>query len=426
MTAGRFISSLGDGLAMVAFPLLAASLTRNPVLIAGVVFATTFPWLIFGLAAGALVDRISRRKVLIGVEVARTAVLLLLAVAIVSHEIHLAQVYAAAFLITAFETLFDSATMAVIPQVAGDTDLVRANSRLQVAQLAGGQFIGPALGGLAFAAAAQIPVLADSASFAASAALIAMALRPARRWGKHSRARQDEFELVEPEHTAHRPSIFKDIAVGLSWLSREPRLRLVALLIPCFAFSQVLGLGIQVIYCTRVLHLSGAAFGLFVAVTSSGNAIGAWLAPRIHNRLTAGRALRLAGATGGLALLTVGLTSSTGTAVVALWVEAVAVGVGTVTQIALRQRLVPLELAGRVSSAMRTGSLGAASVATLLGGVAVALIGPHAPFVIGGAAQLAIAVLLGSALVRTLGDADVVDLRDEVDLTTTTPSVDVN
>jgi MFS family permease len=416
--SARFVSSIGDGLIVVAFPLLATSLTRSPVLIAGVAFATTAPWLIFGLAAGALADRVSRRKVLTVVEVTRMIVLLALAVAIITHQLVLAEVYAAAFLVATFETLFDSATMAVIPQLVPEADLVYANSRYQTAQLSGEQFIGPALGGLLFVAAVSLPVIADSASFAVSAVLLTVALRPSRRRGRHGRVREN-FALAEPVATRDRPSLVADIKAGLAWLGREPRLRLLAAMIPAFAFCQCLGLGILVVYCTRVLHLGGAGFGVFVAATASGNAIGAWVAPRVHTRLGAGRTLLLAGAAGGLGYLIVGLTSATAVALVAMWVEALAVGVGTVAQISVRQRLVPLELAGRVSAAMRTATLGAAALGTLVGGAMAAVLSVHAPFAIGGAAQIVAAVVIGGAFVRRLAvhDRQVIDLRETIDLT---------
>jgi MFS family permease len=419
-TTGRFVSSIGDGFALVAFPLLALSLTHSPLLISGVELAVTVPWLLFGLAAGAYVDRVSRRRLLTTVEIARMGVMLLLAAAIATHHLVLAEVYLAAFLITTFETLFDSASMAVMPQLVGEGDLVRANSRLTTAQLTGSQFIGPALGGIAFATVASLPAIIDGVSFAASAAFLMLALMPAYWRGRHARGgRRDGFALVEPTPAEVEHSFGEDIKVGLRWLARESRLRLVAALIPCFAFCQALGLAILVVYCTRVLGLSGAGFGIFVAVVSSGNAIGAWIAPRVHSRLGAGRTLVLAGAAGGAALLTVGLTSTLGVALLAMWVECVAVGVGTVTQVSLRQSLVPLELAGRVSSAMRTSTLGAAAIGTLVGGGLAALIDTHAPFAIGGALQITAALAIGTALVRRLASVEpgVIDVTEAVDVT---------
>jgi hypothetical protein len=352
-------------------------------------------------------------------EVARTVVLILLGAAIVTHRLLLAEVYAAAFLVTAFETLFDSATMAVIPQMVGDGDLMRANSRLQVAKLSGEQFLGPALGGVLFAIAASVPVLFDGLTYAASAAFLALALRPARRLGRHGQARRDDgFALAEPVRSTDRPSLFREMREGLAWLAHEQRLRLVTGLIASFAFCQGLGLGILVVYCTKVLHLSGASFGLFIAATESGNTIGALAAPRVGRWLGPGRALLYAGLTGGAAFMMVGTTSSVPVALVALWVEAVAVGVGNVTMVALRQGLIPLDLAGRVSSAMRSSFLGAASLATLAGGALVLLLGIHAPFAIGGLAQLLAALLIGGALARRLAadERDVLDLTETVDV----------
>jgi MFS family permease len=416
----RWISSIGDGLVFVAFPLLATRLTHSPVLIAGVAFAASVPWLVLALPAGALADRVSRKRLLTTVEIARMVVLVLLGLAILTGHLVIAELYVATFLIAAFETVFDSASMAVIPQLVDHEDLLRANSRLHVAQLSGEQFIGPALGGLALAAAASLPVLLDGVSFAASAALIALALRPVRRLGRHGPARRaDGFALVEPRAHPDRPSFVSQIREGLSWLVHEPRMRLLAALISCFAFTQAMGLAVVVIYCTRVLHLTVAAFGLFTAAAASGNTIGAWAAPRVHKALGTGPMLVAAGCVGGASLFCLGLTGSTAIAILALGGEAVAVGAGKVAAAALRQELVPLGLAGRVSSAFRSSIVGAASVGALVGGALVAIAGPHAPFTIGGAIQVVAALVIGGALARRLAvhDRQVIDLRETIDLT---------
>jgi MFS family permease len=416
--SARFVSSIGDGLVLIAFPLLATQLTHNPILIAGVAFATQAPWIVVALPAGALADRVGRRRLMTTVELARAGVLFLLAVAILSHHVSLVQLYVCAVLVSSLETAFDSASMAVVPQLVADKDLEHANSRMVIAQMSGEQFIGTALGGLLFAAAASLPALLDGVSFAASAALLLLALTPARRLGRHGTPR-DGFSLAEPVGRSERPALIHDIKSGLTWLMHEPRLRLVAGLIAGFAFCQGLGLGIIVIYCTRVLHLSGAGFGLFTAAAASGNVAGAWAAPRVHSWLGTGRTLLGAGFVGGLALLTVGATSSTGVALVALIAEAIAVGIGNVASVALRHRLIPLELAGRVSAAMRASIVGAGAIAALIGGALVTLLGPHAPFAIGGVAQIVAAIVIGGALVRRLiaDHQQVIDLREAVDLT---------
>ena len=420
LTVGaRAISSIGDGLVFVAFPLLAASLTRNPLLIAGVAFASRLPWLIVGIPAGALVDRVSRRKLLTVVELARMAVLLSLALAIATHHLVLVELYMAAFLITTFGTMFDAATMAVLPQLVADADLVHANSRMQVAQVTGEQFIGPAFGGVLFALAVAIPVAADGASFAVSAAFLAVALRPPRRIGLHGRPRNpDAIRLEEPEPQQSGPSFVTQLLEGLRWLSGEPRLRLVCGLIASFAFCQALGMGILVLYCTRALHLTKTGFGLFLAGAASGEVVGAAIAPRTTLRIGTGRTLLLAGLLGGAALVVLGTTTQTPIALAAAAAEAAAVGLGMVANLSLRQRLIPLSLAGRVSSAMRSATYSAGALGTLVGGGLVIAAGAHAPFAIGGAIQLVASVVLGGALVRLLAgdERDVVDVTETVDL----------
>jgi MFS family permease len=405
---------------LVAFPLLALSITHNAVLVAGVAFATRLPWLLLALPAGALADRMSRRRLLTTVETARMVVLVLLAAAVATHHLLLIELYVAAFLIAAFETLFDSATMGVLPQLANDEDLVRANGRMLVAQSSGEQFIGPALGGLLFAAAASIPVFADGASFALSAVLLTFALRPARRLGLHGRIHSDDgFALKEPEPSAARASFLQDIREGLRWLVHDARLRLIAGLIATLALCQAMGAAVLVIYCTRVLHLGGASFGLFIAIAAIGNIIGAWAAPRVHGRLSAGPTIVSAGVLSGVALLVIGMTKTAAVAVTASAIEALAVGVGLVASVALRQRLVPLELAGRVSSAMRSGIVGAAAIGALVGGGLVSLLDARAPFAIAGVVQIVAALVIGGALARRLAadERQVLDLREMIDLT---------
>jgi len=415
----RGISSIGDGLLVVAFPLLATRLTHSPVLIAGAALAARLPWLLVALPAGAYVDRVSRRRVLGAVEVVRMAILAVLGAVVLAHRLNLVELYTAAFLLTSCETLFDAASMAVVPQLAGPDGLVEANSRMVIAQMSGEQFIGPALGGLAVAASASLPVLADSASFALSAVLLWAALRSIRRLGLHGRTRSTSgFELIEPIREPRRASIVADIRAGLVWLVHETRLRLVAALIGSFALCQGLGFGIMVLYCTRALHLSGTGFGVFTAAVAVGNVVGAWAAPRADLRLSPGPLLVAAGVLAATAFLVVAMTDSVGIAVVALALEAVAVGAGNVISVALRQRLIPLELAGRVSAAMKSVVLGAASAGTILGGVVVAAIGVHAPFAIGGALQLVAAIAIGGALARRLAadEGQLVDVTETVDL----------
>jgi len=383
---------MGDGLALVAFPLLATRLTHDARLIAGVALATRLPWLLVSLPAGAIADRVDRRRLLAAVELLRMAVLIALAVSIASHRVDLAQIYAAAFVLGSCETAFIAATQAVVPQLVPTDQLARANGRLVVSESSGEQFVGPAIGGLAFAAAASLPFVADGVSFAASAVLLTRAL-----------PRRDRAVEPSPGPAPPRRPIRRDVAEGLRWLAGDRVLRATVALIASFAFCQALGMAILVVYGLVVLHLSGAGYGFFVAASALGNLLGAAVARRALARRGTAAVLVAAGILAAAGFAVVGLTSDVVVAAAALAAEAVAVGIGNVATLSLRQARIPDHLAGRVNAASRMCTLGSASVAALLGGALVTFAGPHAPFLIGAGIQLVAAVALGAVLGRHLG-----------------------
>lgn len=391
MVGAGAISSIGDGLALVAFPLLATTLTRSPALIAGVAIATRLPWLLVAMPAGALADRLDRRRLLATVEAARMVVLLALGLSIVTRHVDLVQLYAAAFLLGSFETCFVATTQAVLPTMVAGDELPKANGRLFAAQITGEQFIGPAIGGIVFAVAASLPFVADGVSFAASALLLALAL-PRRR----------PAATAAVQAPAPRRSLIREAKEGITWLLGHPTLRLAAAMVSTFAFCSMMALAVLVVYGLRVLHLSGTAFGLFVAAGAIGNVVGGLVAHRVIAAVKTGPVLILAGLLAGCAYLVVGTTSTLGFAVGAFALEALAVGVGNVATLSLRQSLIPSELAGRVNAALRMCISGAAAAGGAVGGVLATALAVHAPFVVAGLIQLPAAVLIGLPLARVL------------------------
>src|SRR5689334_679327 len=142
------ISNLADGVLKVALPLVAIRYTDSPTLIAGLTFALTLPWLLFALPAGALADRLDRRRAMLGANLARAALLGALAVAVVLDLGSIWLLYAVALLIGVSETLYDTSAQSILPLVVPRERLSRANGRLYAAELAANQFVGPPLGGV--------------------------------------------------------------------------------------------------------------------------------------------------------------------------------------------------------------------------------------------------------------------------------------
>jgi MFS family permease len=160
---------------LAALPLLAATLTRDPLAVSVVTFAGWLPWLLFALPTGALVDRLDRRRVMWTVDAARALVVGALTAAVLAGWASIPLLAVAGFLVGAGQTLFENAAQAMVVAVAGRDPrrLERANGQLVATLTVGQQLAGPPAGSAAFALAPWLPFLADAVSFGASAALVA-------------------------------------------------------------------------------------------------------------------------------------------------------------------------------------------------------------------------------------------------------------
>jgi hypothetical protein len=166
------VSNLGDGLRVAALPLLAVMITRDPARIAAVTAAIWMPWLLIGLYAGALVDRVDRAALVRNVQLARLIVAVALGTLVLTELASMPVVYAAAFLVGAGEVLVEPTLQSLVPRVVTRDDLERANSRLIAAETAGNELIGPPVGALLFTLLPAAPFLVDAASYGASAAAV--------------------------------------------------------------------------------------------------------------------------------------------------------------------------------------------------------------------------------------------------------------
>ncbi len=135
------VSNVGDGITMAAGPLLIASITDSPALVAGAVFVQQLPWLLFALLSGAYVDRLDRRRLVVTVNLVRAAALTTLALTIATGTVTVAVCYAVLFLLGTGETLADTAMGALLPSVVAPDRLSSANARLYATFTIGNQFV---------------------------------------------------------------------------------------------------------------------------------------------------------------------------------------------------------------------------------------------------------------------------------------------
>jgi len=363
------VSVTGDGVLVAAAPLLAASLTRDPVAVAAVTAAGYAAWLAVGLPAGALVDRWPRRRVMVIADLARAVVLTVLVVLLLVDRVSVAVLVGAVFLVGVGGCFFDSAAQAVVPAVIGrDQDiLTKANGRLWGFDTFGRSLAGPPLGAVAFSIGRAVPFALDALSFLVSAAFVS------------------RLPPVRVEKTEH-PPVLRAVREGVRHLVTHPELRSLTLGMASYNVGYNIAFATLVLYAQDVLGLGATGYGLLVASAAVGAVAAGWLAPKVVR----GRSVRAVYGVGLAAQATAWtLVVVTGNP----WLAGVAlVGLGavslTVTVVggAARQRLTPDRLLGRITSATRLVGLGAAALGALLGGLVADLAGLRAPFVVASAA----------------------------------------
>jgi MFS family permease len=388
------VSTLGDGVREAALPLLAASLTRDPAQVAAVAFAGRLPWLLFSLVSGAVVDRVDRRRVMWQVDTGRALVVLVLAAAVLLGSTSIPLLVIVAFVLGTGETLFDNAAQALMPSVVGRHRLEEANSRLYAAQISSQEFVGPPLGSFLFGlVAVAAPFLVDAGSFFAAAALV-LAMRGAYRAPRRP--------------TEERTSLGAEIGEGLRWLWRHRLLRTLAVMLGIWNLLTTASAAIFVLFATEDLHVSKTGYGLLFSAGAVGSIVGSVLATRIVRRLGPGRALLGAVVVSGLAYLVVALTSNA-YLVGAMGALGSLVGiVWNVITVSLRQAIIPDQLLGRVNSVYRFLGWGMMPVGAALGGLLATLFGLRAPYWVGGATLLAMALLT----FRVVNDRTIAEARE--------------
>lgn len=392
--AASTISNLGDGITLVAGPLLAASLTRDPVLVAGLAFAQRLPWLLFSLISGALVDRLDRRLLMAAVDGFRTVLLGFLGVAVLLDFVSIPLLYGVFFLMGTAETLFDTSSVSILPAVVPRESLEKANGRLFGAQIVANEFAAPPLGGLLFAVAASVPFLLDAGTFAAATALMLMI--------------RGKFRVERPEG-APPTTLWTEISEGLGWLWRNRLLRTLAITLGIMNLTMTATLAIFVLFAQERLGLGPVGYGVLMASVAVGGVAGSLVAERLAGWLGAGTTMRL-----GL------LIEAVSPGVIAFSREPLVVGVmlalfgfhaivWNVVTISLRQQIIPERLLGRVNSAYRLLGLGGMSVGALLGGVLARSFGLTAPFWFASASMGILAVFVW----RVINNRAVSEARDE-------------
>lgn len=370
---GQTVSTFGSAMTTVALPLLIFQLTRSALNLSFTVAASVAPYLLFGLLVGAWVDRVDRRRVMIGTDLGRALAIASIPVAAAVGLLSVWWIYAVAFLSSTLTIWFDAANFAAVPSLVATDALVRANAQIQ-ASYSVARVVGPACAGALLAVLALPQLLwLDAASFLVSVGsllLVGVSFNPTphKRAGAPGGAERPAGATTTPAAT----SIWQDIGEGLRTVMGHPVLRSITALLLLINFILPSVSAQLVLFAANVLGTTVSQIGFLYASASVGTVLIAFLAPRMGRRVPLGQ-LALAGVgVEGLAILAISLLHGYGIVLVLWAVRGGADMLFVITSYSLVQRLVPSALLGRTITVLRVLSWPTASIGAILGGVAIA------------------------------------------------------
>lgn len=373
-------SSLGDGVARVVTPLLAARLTDDPLLVSGIAVVSMLPWLLLAIPSGIVLDRVDRRHALAVANGVRTLLALGLVALAATGALTIWWLYAVVFLYGALETLYDGAIRAVVPSVVGPGDLPRANSRIEAGEIVVQNFLSAPLTSWLFSVAVVVPLALGSGAYAL-AGLLAVFL-PAVAAGEHR---------TTPSTTPAAPW-HSQVADGFRFIWADRMLRTLWLLSTFVGICFSAATATYVLFVLQRLGVPEAWYGAFMLVGAAGALVAALVVGRVKARVGTGRGMALANLVGPVMLTLTGLVPSVPVAAVAMAVSYGATTVWNVLVMSLRQSIIPSRLLGRVHGTWRTLLWGAMPLGSLLGGL-LARVDLSAPLVVGGGAATVAGIL---------------------------------
>lgn len=363
--AALSVSLVGSEITALAIPLIAAmTLDATPLEMGLLIAAGQLPFLLFSLPAGAWVDRLPRRPVLIAADLGSALLLLTVPIAMAFGGSSVALLCTVVFGVGAMTVISEVAHYAYLPSLVGDRRLIECNSKLQVSHSASSA-AGPGLGGLLVqVVSAPLAVLVDAASFVGSAALLAVIRSPEPLALKADRSTPLRHAITDGFRTLLRHRLLRPIVVGGAVLNLFRS-----------AFE-----ALYVLYLTTDLALAPATIGLIFAVGGAGAVPGALVADRAARRWGVGPVIVCGWALAAVGAVLVPLAVGPGLIVVVMLAAASAFGglaftVANVHQWSLRQAVTPNHLAGRVTASHRFIVYGAGAVGALLGGLTGAVAG---------------------------------------------------
>jgi MFS family permease len=383
--AADVVSRVGDATTILALPLIAILILGGGAFEVGLIgVAQLLAAVAFGLPAGAVVDRLGRRReTMIAADLGRAVSLLTIPVAAALGVLTLGHLLIVAAINASLASFFDVASSAIVPRLVGRSNLVEANAKLAVGRSAA-EVSGPAIAGalIGFVGAAAAIVF-DALSFVASA----VALGGIRR---------DAADDLDAEGSpGPRRSIRADIVAGARFVVAQPLVRAVTATACWNNAVRTVAFTVLLVYAVRDVGLAPAVIGLAFAIGNVGFLVGGLVATRYTRRLGLGRAMVVSVSCFGpaMTLVVVAPPSLLGPAIAVMaFVNGFGIATHSVNQISLRQSVTPERMLARVAAVTRLLIMGALPLGAAIGGILGSVVGVHATLALGAVGLYAAAI----------------------------------
>ncbi|MFL1378440.1 MFS transporter [Nocardiopsis protaetiae] len=377
--AGSLASNLADGIMFTALPLVAAALTNDPLLVSGLLVARFLPWLLFGLVAGVLVDRLDRGVLMVTANLVRAAALVALAALVATGYASIQVLYAVMFTVMTCEVFYDLAGRAMLPRLVPVEGLDRANGRIVGGKTVLEDFAGAPLTGLLFVVAAFLPLAVNAGAYLLGALVLLGLPLAVRRTAPEA-----------ADGAPARPSVTAELRAGLALVFGDRAMRSPVVLNVLANMAFMAQAGVLVLIVREHFGVPEALYGVFLASSAVGALTGALLTARVAAALGRFGASVSGFAVMGLACAAFGLAPNAYLAALAWGVLGAAMSVSNIVMLGCVQTVVPGSHLGRVMSCVQVLGFGLAPVGALLGGLLGRVELSYVPVAAGGLILLAL------------------------------------
>jgi len=364
------ISQFGTQVSLLALPLVAVALLQaTPFEVAMLGTIEFLPFILFSLPAGAWVDRLRRRPILIAGDIGRALVLISIPVAYVLGVLTIWQMFVVGFVAGTLTVFFDVAYQSYLPSLVDRDQLVDGNGKLEISRTVA-QTAGPAIGGgLIGFLTAPFAIVIDSISYAFSALFVFLIRKPEPTPDRHI-----------DEHGAPREGLRSEVAKGLRYVLGNEYLRGIAASTGTSNLFTNIALSTFIVYAVRELDMTAAQIGIVFGLGNIGALVGAVTADRVRRWLGLGPTIvwsMFINAPGFILIAIAPKEAPIPFLVASGFLGGFSAVVYNINQVSFRQAITPGSMQGRMNATMRFIVWGTIPIGAIVGGFLGGLIGLH-------------------------------------------------